>query len=77
MSCFHTMRMLRKIYNWLLNSTRKTVTQALITSRQEYGKTLYTGITKHLTRRLQTILNAAARLVLSRHPEAAEKKQRA
>lgn len=39
---------------------RRTVTQALITSRLDYGKALYPSISNQLTQRLQTIQNSVA-----------------
>ncbi|KAJ1090998.1 hypothetical protein NDU88_004126 [Pleurodeles waltl] len=43
-SCFNTLRMLRRIFKWIPTETRKTVTQALVSSRLDYGNALYTGI---------------------------------
>ncbi|KAJ1116180.1 hypothetical protein NDU88_004398 [Pleurodeles waltl] len=63
-ACFNTLRMLRKIFRWIPIDTRKTVTHALVTSRLDYGNTLYAGITTKLQRKLQRIQNAAARLIL-------------
>ncbi|KAJ1140639.1 hypothetical protein NDU88_006988, partial [Pleurodeles waltl] len=63
-SCFNILRMLRKIFRWIPTETRKTVTQALVTSRLDYGNTLYTGTTVKLQKRLQRIQNASARLIL-------------
>ncbi|KAJ1112958.1 hypothetical protein NDU88_001218 [Pleurodeles waltl] len=59
-ACFNTLRMLRKIFRWIPTDTRKTVTHALVTSRLDYGNTLYAGITIKLQRKLQRIQNAAA-----------------
>lgn len=63
-SCFLILRMLKKISIWLPTNTRHTITQALITSRLDYGKAVYVGITAQLLNRLQTIQNAAAKLIL-------------
>ena len=57
-ACCHSLRLLKKIFKSLPNNTRKTVTQALITSRLDYRNTIYVGITKQLTKRLQTFQNA-------------------
>ena len=64
MICFLTLRMLHKIFKWLPLHTRRTVTQALITSQLDYGNGPYVGIAAHLLQRLQTIQNAAAGLIL-------------
>ncbi|KAJ1170019.1 hypothetical protein NDU88_001900 [Pleurodeles waltl] len=63
-SCFNTLRMLRMIFRWIPAETRKTVTHALVTSRLDYGNTLYPGTTAKLQKRLQCIQNASARLIL-------------
>ncbi|XP_078533484.1 uncharacterized protein LOC144819505 [Lissotriton helveticus] len=63
-SCFNILRMLRKIFWWIPTETRKTVTQALVTSRLDYGNALYAGTTTKLQKRLQRIQNASARLIL-------------
>ncbi|KAJ1151790.1 hypothetical protein NDU88_004570 [Pleurodeles waltl] len=62
-SCFNILRMLRKIFRWIPAETRKTVTHALVTSRLDYGNTLYAGTTAKLQKRLQHIHNASARLI--------------
>ncbi|KAJ1115342.1 hypothetical protein NDU88_003566 [Pleurodeles waltl] len=64
-SCYNTLRMLRRIYKWIPTDTRKTVTQALVSSRLNYGNALYTGIPTKQLRCLQRIQNASARLVLN------------
>ncbi|KAJ1166727.1 hypothetical protein NDU88_007124 [Pleurodeles waltl] len=64
-SCFNTLRMLRRIFKWIPTETRKTVTQALVSSRLDYGNALYTGIPTKDIKRLQRIQNASARLILN------------
>ncbi|KAJ1164004.1 hypothetical protein NDU88_004451 [Pleurodeles waltl] len=63
-SCFNTLCMLRRIYEWILTETRNTVTQALVSSRLDYGNAHYTGIPAKDIQRLQRIQNASARLIL-------------
>ncbi|KAJ1089603.1 hypothetical protein NDU88_002754 [Pleurodeles waltl] len=63
-SCYYTLRMLRRIYKWMPTETRRTVTQALVSSRLDYGNALYTGIPAKNIQRLQRIQNASAQLVL-------------
>ncbi|KAJ1171496.1 hypothetical protein NDU88_003357 [Pleurodeles waltl] len=59
-SCYNTLRMLCRVYKWIPTETRKTVTQALVSSRLDYGNVLYAGIpSKHL-QHLQRIQNASA-----------------
>lgn len=57
--------MLRKIFKWLPSNTRKTVIHSLVTSKLDYGYTLYSGITKQLVIRLQSIQNSVARLIVN------------
>ncbi|KAJ1129421.1 hypothetical protein NDU88_007791 [Pleurodeles waltl] len=73
-SCFNTLRMLRKIFRWIPTETRKTVTQALVTSRLDYGNALYAGTAAKLQKKLQRIQNASARLILDipRHSHISE-----
>lgn len=56
--CYHTLKLL-KIFNWLPSQTEKTVIRALLTSKLDYGNTLYVGITKQLIR-LQMVQISAA-----------------
>ncbi|KAJ1188070.1 hypothetical protein NDU88_004835 [Pleurodeles waltl] len=66
-SCFNTLRMLRKIYRWIPTDTRRTVTQALVSSKLDYGNALYAGAPAKLLKRLQRIQNASACLILDAH----------
>lgn len=47
----------------LLERTQRTVVQALVTSRLDYGNILYLGTNKEVTRRLQMVQNSAARFL--------------
>lgn len=62
-TCFAILKWLRKILWMLPSSTQRTVVQALITSRLDYGNILYLGANKDVIRRLQVVQNAAARLL--------------
>lgn len=44
-------------------STQRTVVQALVTSRLDYGNILYLGAKKEVLRKLQVVQNSAARLL--------------
>lgn len=49
---------------WMLPvSTQKTVVQALVTFRMDYGNILYLGSNKDVIRKLQVVQNSAARLL--------------
>ncbi|KAJ1156951.1 hypothetical protein NDU88_009667 [Pleurodeles waltl] len=63
-SCFNTLRTIRKIYKWIPTETRRTVTQALVSSKLDYSNALYAGTTAKLQKRLQRIQNTSARLIL-------------
>ncbi|KAJ1215788.1 hypothetical protein NDU88_003395 [Pleurodeles waltl] len=63
-SCYNTLRMLCRIFKWIPIETRRTVTQALVSSRLDYGNALYTGIQAKDLLHLQRIQNASALLIL-------------
>lgn len=62
-TCFAILKWLRKILRMLPLSTQKTVIQALIVSRLDYGNMLYLGASKEVLRKLQVVQSAAARLL--------------
>lgn len=66
--CYHTLRMLGKIFRWLPVNTRRSIMQALITSRLDYGNTFYIGITACFLKRLQPIQNSS-----NTHPQPLQK----
>lgn len=61
--CFLILRILRKIKFLLPEESLKTVVTALILSRLDYCNSLYINAQKGQLARLQTVQNAAARLV--------------
>lgn len=61
--CFNTLRWLQKILWMLPESTRRTVVQALVMSRIDYGNVLYLGADKATMNVLQVVQNSAARLL--------------
>ncbi|KAJ1134553.1 hypothetical protein NDU88_001004 [Pleurodeles waltl] len=61
-SCFNTLRM---IYRWIPTDTRRTVIQALVSSKLDYGNALYAGALTKLLKRMQRIQNASAHLILN------------
>lgn len=63
LTCFTILKWLKKILWMLPCSTQRTVVQALVTSRLDYGNILYLGVNKDVTRKLQVVQNAAARLL--------------
>jgi len=62
-SCFAALRQLRQIRRLVPTATFQTLTVALVNQRLDYGNSTLVGIPAYLTRRLQSALNAAARLI--------------
>ena len=63
--CFAALRQLRQIRQSVSTSTVQKLVVALVHSQLDYGNGVLMGIPAHLMRRLQSVLNAAARLVLN------------
>jgi len=61
--CFAALRQLRQIRHSVPASTFQTLVVALIHSRLDYGDSVLVGLPAYLMRRLQSVLNAAARLI--------------
>ena len=62
-SCFFQLRQLRTIRLSLTFDATRTLVQAFVSSRLDYCNSLLYGVTDHNMRQLQSIQNAAARLV--------------
>ena len=63
-SCFYQLRQLRTIRRSLPIDARCTVAVAFIASRVDYCNGVMYGVSAQVIRRLQMVLNAAARLVV-------------
>jgi hypothetical protein len=61
--CFAALRQLRQIRNSVPAATFQSLVVALVLSRLDYGNSVLTGLPAHLVRRLQSVQNAAARLI--------------
>jgi len=61
--CFIAVRQLRQIRRSVQSATRQMLMVALVHSRLDYGNGVLVGLAAYLTRRLQSVLNAAARLI--------------
>ena len=61
--CFAVLRQLRLIRRLLLPSTLKTVVVMLVLSRLYYANSVLTGLPAYFVKRLQSVLNASARLI--------------
>jgi hypothetical protein len=68
-ACFYQLRQLRFVRHLLLPDTAKMVVHSFIASRVDYCNALLYGATAQVQRKLQAVMNAAARLIcnLSRH----------
>jgi len=62
-SCFAALCQLRQIRRLVPTATFQTLTVALVNQRLDYGNRTLVVIPAYLTRRLQSALNAAARLI--------------
>jgi len=62
-TCFAALRQLRQIRRLVPTATFQTLTVALVNQRLDYGNSTLVGIPAYLMRRLQSALNAAARLI--------------
>jgi len=65
--CFAALRQLRQIRRCVPAITFQTLVVALVHSRLDYGNSVLVGIPAYLLRRLQSVLNATARLIF--HPK--------
>jgi hypothetical protein len=62
-SCFYQLRRMRTVRRSLPVEAAKTVVNAFVVSRVDYCNGLLAGITQRQADRLQSVLNAAARLI--------------
>ena len=61
--CFASLRQLRQIRHLVPTATLQMLVVALVHSRLDYGNSVLVGLPAYLLRQLQSVLNAAARLV--------------
>ena len=61
--CFAVLRQLRQIRRYVSTDTLQALVVALVVTRLDYGNAVLTGLPVYLSRRLQSALNAAARLI--------------
>jgi len=62
-NCFAALRRLRSIRRLVSQPVLLSLVTLLIIARLDYGSVILTGLPGHLLDRLQSVLNAAARLV--------------
>ena len=63
--CFAALRQIRSVRRCLTQHALLTLIRALVVSKVDYCCSVLAGISGHLLDRMQSILNAAARLVFS------------
>jgi len=61
--CFAALQQLRHLRRYVTNDCFRSLVVSLVHSRLDYGNFVFVGLPVYLQRRLQAILNAAARLV--------------
>ena len=61
--CFAALRQLQHLRQYVTNDCFRSLVVSLVHSRLDYGKFMFVGLPAYLQRRLQAVLNAAARLV--------------
>jgi len=62
--CFYQLRQLRSIRRSLTTDARRTLATAFVANRVDYRNAVLYGTSSAVTRQLQTVLNAAARMVV-------------
>lgn len=62
-ACFYQLRQLRFVRRSLTRESAELLVHAFISSRVDYCNSLLYGASSHVTRKLQAILNASARLI--------------
>jgi hypothetical protein len=64
-SCFATLRQIRSIRRSVSRPVLQTLVASLVLSRLDYGNATLAGLPRNLLDRLQSVLNAAARVIFS------------
>jgi hypothetical protein len=67
-SCFAVLRQLRTVRRSVSRSVLRSLTVALVNTRLDYGNAVLAGASGCLLRRLQSVLNVAARMIHSTRP---------
>ena len=65
--CFMMLRQIRAVASYLPSFTTRTLVTSLVLSKLDYFNSVLVGLPKTLTRRLQSVVNAAARIVMRKH----------
>ena len=65
--CFAALRQLRHLRRYVTSDCFRSLVVSLVHSRLDYGNFVFVGLPGYHQRRLQAVLNAAARLVFRLH----------
>ena len=65
--CYHRLRSIWKICQFLNKEATKTLVHAMVISKLDYCNSLLYGINQYLMAKLQRVYNAAARLIMRCH----------
>jgi len=65
-SCFAALRQIKSIQRSVSQPVLLSLISSLVLARLDYGSTVLTSISRQLMDRLQSVLNATARLIYSR-----------
>lgn len=63
-SCYYSLRLLRKILPYLPYEHRRTLVQAIVMNRLDYGNALLAKVGETLLAKLQVLQNTAASMIL-------------
>jgi len=64
-ACYSVLRQLRTIRRSVSRSVLRSLVSSLVFSRLDYGNSTLAGVSSHLPSRLQSVMNATARLIFS------------
>ena len=65
--CFMMLRQIRAVAAYLPSFATRILVTSLVISKLDYCNSVLVGLPKTLTRRLQSVVNAAAKLVMRKH----------
>ena len=62
-TCYYHLRQIRSVRRSLTTQAASALIHAFISSRIDFGNAIYSGLGSSLTLKLQSVLNASARLI--------------
>jgi len=64
-ACYSVLHQLRTVRRSVSRSVLQSLVSSLVLLRLDYGNSILAGVSSHLLSRLQSVMNAAARLIIS------------